>query len=316
MYEAFFGLDERPFSLTPNPRYVFYSDRYRNALEQLRYGIEQREGFMMLTGVVGAGKTTLSRDLLEHLDNAGHYRTALIFNPFLSPDEMLQSLLSEFGCSYPPTASKKDLLDRLNTFLLAQLVHGYTCVVLFDEAQHLTPEFLEQIRVLSNLETEEEKLLQIVLVGQPELRDRIQQPSLAQLDQRVAVRCTLSHLSEDEAERYLYHRVNVAGGRGGVTFSPRAIRLIHRESEGIPRLVNLAADRALLAAYVDRSETVKKVHVQRGLAALRGAESVATQAERGPGRGRWKRAAAAVAIVVLLALVAAAAYLYATGRLP
>jgi general secretion pathway protein A len=316
MYEAFFGLDERPFSLTPNPRYVFYSDRYRNALEQLRFGIEQREGFMMLTGVVGAGKTTLSRDLLEHLDGAGHYRTALIFNPFLSPDEMLQSLLSEFGCSYPPQASKKDLLDRLNTFLLAQLVHGYTCVVLFDEAQHLTEAFLEQIRVLSNLETEEEKLLQIVLVGQPELRDRIQKPSLAQLDQRVAVRCTLSHLSEDETERYLYHRVNVAGGKGGVTFSPRAIRLIHRESEGIPRLVNLAADRSLLAAYVDRAETVKKVHVQRGLAALRGAESPEEQLEAGPGPGRWKKAVVVAAIVVLLTLVGVAAYLYANGMLP
>jgi general secretion pathway protein A len=313
MYEAFFGLDERPFSLTPNPRYVFYSDRYRNALEQLRYGIEQREGFMMLTGVVGAGKTTLSRDLLEHLDTAGHYRTALIFNPFLSPDEMLQSLLSEFGCSYPPGASRKDLLDRLNTFLLAQLVHGYTCIVLFDEAQHLTEEFLEQIRVLSNLETEEEKLLQIVLVGQPELRQRIQKPSLAQLDQRVAVRCTLSTLTEEETERYLYHRINVAGGRGGVTFSDRAIRLIHRESEGIPRLVNLAADRAMLAAYVDRSETVEKVHVQRGLDALRGAESVDEQAETGARRGRGRRVALAVAIVVILALVGVAAYVYAGG---
>ena len=316
MYEGFFGLDERPFSLTPNPRYVFYSDRYRNALEQLRFGIEQREGFMMLTGVVGAGKTTLSRDLLEHLDQAGTYRTALIFNPFLDPDEMLQSLLSEFGCSYPRDASKKDLLDRLNTFLLAQLVHGYTCVALFDEAQHLTEEFMEQIRVLSTLETEEEKLLQIVLVGQPELRKRIQQPSLAQLDQRIAVRCTLSTLSEEETERYLYHRVNVAGGRGAVTFSRRAIRLIHRESEGIPRLVNLAADRAMLAAYVDRSETVRKVHVRRGLAALRGAESVEEQMAIGAGRGRGRRILVAAALVLLLAAVAVAAYLYTNGGLP
>ena len=311
MYEGFFGLDERPFRLTPNPRYVFYSDRYRNALEQLRFGIEHREGFLMLTGVVGAGKTTLSRDLLEHLDKAGSYRTALIFNPFLNPNEMLQSLLSEFGCSYPPDATKKDLLDRLNTFLLAQLVHGYTCVALFDEAQHLTEEFLEQIRVLSNLETEEEKLLQIVLVGQPELRQRIKRASLAQLDQRVAVRCTLSTLSHDETERYIYHRVNVAGGRGAVTFSNKAIRLIHRESEGIPRLVNLAADRAMLAAYVDRAEQVKKKHVKRGLEALRGGEPEESQlSPPARSRRRLRVALGILAVAAILTLVGVVAYLY------
>lgn len=310
MYEDFFGLEERPFRLTPNPRYVFYSDRYRNALEQLRYGIEHREGFLLLTGVVGAGKTTLSRDLLEHLDD-GRHRTALIFNPFLDAREMLQGLLSEFGCTYPREATKKELLDRLNTFLLAQLVHGQTCVALFDEAQHLSEEFLEQIRVLSNLETEHEKLLQIVLVGQPELREKIRRPSLAQLDQRVAVRCTLSTLSEEETERYLYHRINVAGGRGGVTFDRRAIRMIHRESDGIPRLVNLAADRSLLAAYVDRSGAVKASHVRKGLDALRGEES------DGPGggsggsgepRSRWARAAVVAVVLILAAVVVAYAY--------
>jgi len=317
VYEEFFGLEERPFSLTPNPRYVFYSDRYRNALEQLTYGIEQREGFLLLTGVVGTGKTTLSRDLLEQLDDNRH-RTALIFNPFLDAREMLQSLLSEFGCTYPREATKKELLDRLNTFLLAQLVHGQTCIALFDEAQHLSEEFLEQVRVLSNLETEHEKLLQIVLVGQPELRDRIQRPSLAQLDQRVAVRCTLSTLSEEETERYLYHRVNVAGGRGGVTFDPRAVRLIHREAEGIPRLVNLAADRALLAAYVDRSTTVKRSHVRKGLDSLRGEDSERGAAGVGGGarsgwRSRWPRAVALAAVIALVIVLTVAAYLYAGG---
>ncbi len=312
MYEEFFGLEERPFRLTPNPRYVFYSDRYRNALEQLRYGVENREGFLLLTGLVGTGKTTLSRDLLENLDD-GRHRTALIFNPFLDPREMLQALLSEFGCSYPRDATKKELLDRLNTFLLAQLVHGQTCVALFDEAQHLSEEFLEQVRVLSNLETEHEKLLQIVLVGQPELRERIQRPSLAQLDQRVAVRCTLSTLSEEETERYLYHRVNVAGGRGGVTFDRRAIRLIHRESEGVPRLVNLAADRALLAAYVDRSTTVKRSHVKKGLESLRGEEREAAPAEIGEGR-RGERGWVVALVVAAVIVLAVAAYLYLGGQ--
>ena len=306
MYESFFGLEEKPFSLTPNPRYVFYSDRYRNALEQLRYGLEQKEGFLLLTGMVGTGKTTLCRDLLDHLEDK-RYRTALIFNPFLDAREMLQALLNEFGCSYPEGASKKDLLDRLNTFLLAQLVHGYTCVAIFDEAQHLSSEFLEQIRVLSNLETEHEKLLQIVLVGQPELRDRIQQPSLAQLDQRVSVRCTLSNLSEEETERYIYHRINVAGARGGLTFSRGAIRLVHREAEGVPRLINLACDRALLAGYVDKSVEIGRGHVRKGLDALRGADPT-----EGAGAGRRvARTALAVAAIVILATLGLAASIYA-----
>lgn len=267
---------------------------------------------MLLTGMVGTGKTTLCRDLLEHLEE-GRYRTALIFNPFLDAREMLQALLNEFGCSYPPAASKKDLLDRLNTFLLAQLVHGYTCVAIFDEAQHLSSEFLEQIRVLSNLETEHEKLLQIILVGQPELRDRIQQPSLAQLDQRVSVRCTLSNLTEEETERYVYHRINVAGARGGITFSRGAIRTVHREAAGVPRLINLACDRALLAAYVDRSSEVERGHVLKGLEALRGNDAVSGAAASGSRRAK----VAAVAVAVLLALASlGVAASYAAGWLP
>jgi general secretion pathway protein A len=313
MYEAFFGLDERPFSLTPNPKYVFYSDRYRNALEQLRYAIEHHEGFMLLTGMVGTGKTTLSRDLLNQLDDP-RFRTALLFNPFLEAREMLQALLSEFGCSYPLNASRKELLDRLNTFLLAQLVHGHTCVAIFDEAQHLSTGLLEQIRVLSNLETEHEKLLQIVLVGQPELRERIQEPGLAQLDQRVTVRCTLSTLSEAETERYVYHRVNVAGGRGGITFNRAAIRMIHSESGGVPRVVNLFCDRSLLAAWVDRSQEVGRKHVEQGLAAVRGVEAPAYS----PAGSRWNhlrgRILAVAAVIILLSLGLAAFLMAGAGR--
>src|SRR6185503_5179737 len=221
-----FGLTEKPFSLTPNPRFVFQSDQYRAAEESLMYGIAQKEGFMLVTGAPGTGKTTLCRDLLEKLDPA-KFRVALLFNPFLNCVEMLQALLSEVGLGDTSATSRKELLDRLNTYLLQQLANGRTCIAIFDEAQHLSTEFLEQIRVLSNLETESEKLIQIVLVGQPELLTLIRTPQMAQLDQRVSVRCSLTHLSRDECGRYIYHRLNVAGARGRIRFEEPAIRLLH-----------------------------------------------------------------------------------------
>lgn len=269
MYEGFFGLTEKPFSLTPNPRYVFYSEHYRSAFDHLMYGLNEKEGFMLLTGQVGTGKTTLCRELMERLDPE-RFRTALLFNPFLNGTEMLQALVSEFGCSYPPGASRKELLDRLNRYLLSQLIDGRTCVAIFDEAQHLSPEFLEQIRVLSNLETDREKLIQIVLVGQPELRERIQQPSLAQLDQRVSVRCTLRDLNREEAECYIYHRLSAAGARGRIHITPRAISRIFAASQGVPRLINLLCDRALLAGYVAQTMKIGTRHVEQGLTSLRG----------------------------------------------
>ena len=287
MYEEFYGLREKPFSITPNPEYVFYTDRYRATLEQLVYGLEHKEGFMLLIGMVGTGKTTLCRTLFEQLD-AEQFRTALVFNPFLNADELLQTVLTEFGCAYPPKASRKDLLDRLNKFLLEQLVAGRTCVVVFDEAQHLSGELLEQIRVLSNLETEREKLLQIILAGQPELKEHIQQRSLAQLDQRVSLRCTLTPLDEQQTERYIYHRLNVAGSQGRISFNGRALRRIHRETRGIPRLINLVCDRTLLAGYVDQTTQIGLKHVVRALSALRGDEE---DTELGGATGtvrRWK----------------------------
>jgi general secretion pathway protein A len=271
MYEEFFGLSEKPFALTPNPRYVFYSQQYREAEEQLLYGIAQKEGFMLLTGRPGTGKTTLCRDLLEKLDPQKH-RSALMFNPFLSGVEMLQALLTEFGVSYGQKAVRKELLDRLNEFLLEQLREGRTCVAIFDEAQHLSAEFLEQIRVLSNLETEKEKLIQIVLVGQPELLDRIRTPGMAQLDQRVSVRCTLTDLNVDETQRYIYHRLHVAGAAGHIEFGKAAVRHIHRASEGVPRVINLMCDRALLAAYVAQTHNVGPAQVAQAVSSLRGDE--------------------------------------------
>src|SRR3954469_7713452 len=248
MYESFFGFNDKPFSLTPNPRYVFYSQQYREAEGQLLYGISNREGFMLVTGQPGTGKTTLCRDLIEKLDHS-RIQSALIFNPFLNAHEMLAALLGDFGISAPQHASRKELLDRLNQFLLAQLVLGKSCVAIFDEAQHLSTEFLEQIRVLSTLETDQEKLLQIVLVGQPELLDKIRTPGMAQLDQRVSIRCRLTDLNEQETDRYIHQRMNLAGARGQVSFNRKAIAEIFAASSGVPRLINLVSDRALPAPY-------------------------------------------------------------------
>src|SRR3954470_11510132 len=264
MYEQFYGLTDKPFSLTPNPRFVFYSQQYREAEGQLLYGINNREGFMLVTGQPGTGKTTLCRDLIEKFDR-NKIHSALIFNPFLNAHEMLAALLGEFGISAVQNASRRELLDRLNQFLLAQLVLGKSCVAIFDEAQHLSTEFLEQIRVLSNLETDQEKLIQIILVGQPELLDKIRTPGMAQPDQRVSIRCRLTDLDGQETDRYVHHRMNVAGARGQVRFERKAIDEIYRASTGVPRLINLVTDRSLLAAYTEHSRDISVGHVKRAV---------------------------------------------------
>lgn len=312
MYEAFFGLSEKPFALTPNPRFVFQSEQYRTAEQALRYGIAQKEGFMLVTGAPGTGKTTLCRDLLEKLDPE-KYRVALIFNPFFNGVEMLQALHAEFGLGDVATTSRKELLDRLNTYLLQQLANGRTCIAIFDEAQHLSTEFLEQIRVLSNLETNQEKLIQIILVGQPELLDLIRTPQMAQLDQRVSVRCTLTHLSLDETGRYVYHRLNVAGAKGAIRFDDGGIKLMHAAASGVPRLVNLTCDRALLAGYSEQSKTITVGHVKQAVASLRGEEGIDARAAVTPPkvlvnspsipRRRWFVPVAGVAAVLLFALL-------------
>jgi general secretion pathway protein A len=304
MYEAFYGLTEKPFSLTPSPRFVFQSEQYRAAEEALTYGIAQKEGFMLVTGAPGTGKTTLCRDLLEKLDPKKH-RIALLFNPFLNGVEMLQALLSEFGIADVKTDSRKELLDRLNGFLLEHLAAGETCVAIFDEAQHLSTEFLEQIRVLSNLETDREKLIQIILVGQPELLSLVRTPQMAQLDQRVSVRCTLTDLSVEETNRYIYHRLNVAGAKGRVRFHESAVRLVHQASGGVPRLINLTCDRALLAGYAEQARSISDKHVRQAIASLRGEEELADSTvaprmlEAPKRRGMWIAVTAAAALVFL-----------------
>lgn len=303
MYEQFYGLSDKPFSLTPNPRFVFYSQQYREAEGQLLYGINNREGFMVVTGQPGTGKTTLCRDLIEKLDRE-KCQSALIFNPFLNGVEMLAALLTEFGVSVPPDGTRKDLLDRLNQFLLAQLALGKSCVAIFDEAQHLSPEFLEQIRVLSNLETDQEKLIQIVLVGQPELLAKIRTPTMAQLDQRVSIRCTLTDLDEQETDRYIHHRLNVAGARGQIRFNPRAVQEIYRASHGVPRLINLICDRALLAGYAAQTRDIQPEHVRKAIAALRGEDAEVASKAVAPARP-WRRRVAITASLVVVAAISA-----------
>lgn len=269
MYEEFFGLNGRPFSLTPNPRFVFYSARYRDAEDGLLYGIARKEGFMVLTGAPGTGKTTLCRDLLRKLDREKH-RSALLFNPFLSGTEMLQALLMEFDVPFSPTAQRADMHNTLNQFLLDQLREGRVCVAIFDEAQHLSTEFLEQIRVLSNLETADEKLIQIVLVGQPELLSRISAPGMSQLNQRVSVKCSLAHLNQDETKRYIQHRLEVAGARGRVEFTSRGMKRVYKASHGIPRRINAICDQAMLAAYVEQTRRIEVRHVDQAVKSLSG----------------------------------------------
>lgn len=309
MYESFFGLKDKPFALTPNPKYVFYSRQYREAEGQLLYGISNREGFMLVTGQPGTGKTTLCRDLIEKFDK-NRIHSALIFNPFLNAHEMLAALLGEFGVSAPTNASRKELLDRLNQFLLAQLVLGKSCVAIFDEAQHLSTEFLEQIRVLSNLETDQEKLVQIILVGQPELLDKIRTPGMAQLDQRVSIRCRLTDLDEQETDRYIHHRMNVAGARGQVRFHKKAISEIFRGSSGVPRLINLVSDRSLLAAYTEHSRDITVSHVRKAVQALRGEEPEIARGPKAPAPKQRSRSRPAIlaALIVVLATVTASAF--------
>jgi general secretion pathway protein A len=247
MYLNFYGFREKPFNLTPDPRFVFLSKTHKEAFAHLLYGINNRVGFIALTGEVGSGKTTVLRALLSQLDT-DHHRTALIFNPCLSPEVLLQNLNREFGIP-TNTSNNSSFLDSLNVFLLQQNAEGRTVVLVIDEAQDLEAPVLEQIRLISNLETDREKLIQIVLSGQPEFVQMLKKNEMRQLSQRINVRYHLQAMDFEDTVHYINHRLDVAGGKGGVIFSRRALKRIYRYSRGLPRLVNAACDRALLAGY-------------------------------------------------------------------
>ena len=262
MYEEYYGFSEKPFSLTPDPKYLFKSASHASAFELLQYAIRRREGFVVITGDIGTGKTTLCRALLEQIDRKTF--TALVLNPFLSEEDLLRLILQEFGVVSREEIkrgrlagiSKQALIEALNEFLLSLRGIGAQALLIIDEAQNLPLQVLEQIRILSNLETEKEKLLQIVLVGQSNLKSLLRRPDLRQLDQRVSIRYELKPLTAEETAAYVQHRLSVAGGGAAVTFLPKALARVHRYTSGIPRLINLLCDRSLLTAYSSHSTRV------------------------------------------------------------
>jgi general secretion pathway protein A len=262
MYKEFYGLREYPFNMTPDPQFLFLSRNHRVALEILLYGIRERKGFIAITGEVGAGKTTLCRALLSSLDATT--KTALMLNPCLSDSQILRAVCDEFRLQ-PAKTTKKDLYDTINAFLLRELAANHNVALIVDEAQNLRPSVLEQIRLLSNLETEKEKLLQIVLVGQPELGEMLAQDNLRQLRQRIALRHHVAPLAAEEVGEYIEHRLHVAGSDGRIQWHPEALALIYEYSCGVPRLINVLCDKALLAGYATESFTIDAAMIQRAI---------------------------------------------------
>ena len=267
MYHEFYGLRQSPFDITPNPRFLFHSTKHREAFNHLIYGVRERKGFVQLTGEVGAGKTTLCRAFLEHLD--GKFSTALILNPVLNADELMRAIATEFGLDVQGR-DRLATIAAISDFLLKQTLAGKETVLIIDEAQNLTEELLEQVRLISNIETDDRKLLQIVLMGQPELRDRLNSPRLKQLRQRITVRYHLAPLTRHEVGQYIQHRLALAGSRGSPTFSFPAVWRVFGYSQGIPRLVNAVCDKALLAGYVERSYRINYRMVGRAIRELEG----------------------------------------------
>ncbi|QIB66737.1 ExeA family protein [Kineobactrum salinum] len=294
MYHQYFGLNEAPFSIAVNPRYLFMSPRHRDALAHLLYGVGSGGGFILLTGEVGTGKTTINRCLLEQLPDATD--VAIILNPALDALELLATVCDELGIDYQrdrPTL--KTLTDSLHGFLLQNHAAGRRTVLMIDEAQHLDYRVLEQIRLLTNLETNSEKLLQIILIGQPELAQLLQQPELRQLNQRITARYDLAPLSLEETSAYIRHRLQVAGlAPGRELFPPDVVRGVHRVTRGIPRLINVLCDRILLGCYGRNRQRADQTMLKLAAREVMGEELA------GRSHSRWLAVAGGAAVVSLL----------------
>lgn len=294
MYNDYFGFAEAPFSIAPDPRYLFLSDQHREALAHLLYGIGDHGGFVVLTGEVGTGKTTVCRCLLQQLPD--HVDVAVVVNPKLSAHELLQTICEELGVAVAEEKpSDKQLIDALNSLLLKTHGRGRNTILIVDEAQNLSAEVLEQLRLLTNLETNERKLLQLILLGQPELNELLARPELRQLEQRVTARYHLQPLSRDEVAGYIGHRLAIAGQRGQL-FDPTAVREIARLSRGIPRVINLLCDRALLGVYAGNGQQVDSRMVRR-------AASEVLPMRQWRRKARWPLAAAVVMLLVLAGIL-------------
>ena len=310
MYENFYRFKEKPFSLTPDPKFLYLSKQYQGALDHMLYGIKQREGFMVIAGDVGTGKTTLCRCLLDRLEE--DVEVALILNPMLSDMDLLRNVVhdlrikslhsrepagvieddstgEEIAIELTPAsydeeirqdelvwinnASKKELIDALNAFLLDQHENGKSTVLIIDEAQNLSLDVMEQLRILSNLETEKEKLLQIIFVGQLELNEKLKLPTLKQLNQRISIRYKIAPLNREEVKNYINHRLLVAGAASQVRFTKSSLNEIFKYSKGYPRLINLVCDRALLAGYNAQVEEIDRKYVREAIKSLLGEEN-------------------------------------------
>ncbi len=309
MYESFYGLKEKPFSLTPDPKFLYLSKQHQGALDHMLYGIKQKEGFMTIVGDVGTGKTTLCRCLLDRLDET--VQVALILNPMLSDIDLLRTCLYDLriepslylahtpvdvipgGAGHMPQdtsvnnhlksieekslidcLSKKELIDVLNAFLLKQHEENKSTVLIIDEAQNLSLDVMEQVRILSNLETEKEKLLQIIFVGQLELTEKLNRPELKQLNQRISIRYQIPPLTREETYNYVNHRVMIAGTVSRIRFISSALKTIYNYSKGYPRLINLVSDRALLSAFNAQTDSIESSHVKQGIKSLSGVDAM------------------------------------------
>ncbi len=298
MYEEYFGLKKKPFSIVPDPSCFYVSEGHKEALAHLLFGTTGEGGFVLLTGEVGTGKTTVCRRFFETIPEGTE--VAFIFNPKLTAKELLAAVCDEFGIAYPKsTTSVKALVDRINNYLLAVHDRGRRAVLIVEEAQNLSPKVLEQIRLLTNLETREKKLLQVIMIGQPELREMLAAPQLRQLSQRITARYHLGPLPRREIPSYIDYRLSEAGNVRMRPFTPAAMRLMHRLTKGVPRLINVICDRALLGAFVEGKERVD-------------ARTLMKAAREATGVQRRVGVYGAAAAILVLALAAALFY-YVNG---